>query len=546
MRPDLARLVPTIIVPLVLSLLVGVARAQPEEPTPLTEDERAAMADIYFDRCAGCHGVLRHGATGPALTPDTTRQRGSSYLEAVIFGGLPGGMPDWGRQGLLDDEQVALMARYLQEAPPEPPQASLDDILDTWTVHVPPDERPTQPRHDLDWENFFGIILRDMGQVAIVDGSSRALVALIDTGYAIHILRSSADGRYFTAIGRDGKASLIDLWYSPPRVVAEVKPCNDARSIESSKFEGFENEYAIVGCYWPPMFAVLDGATLEPLKMVATQGYERGAGAYVEEARVAAIVASEAHPEWIVNIKETGQTWLVDYSRLEQDGRPMPITMIDTDLYLHDGGWARERYFIVAANALNKLIVIDSVERQVAAEIDVGVRPHPGRGANWDHPEFGPLWATGNLGSPEMTVIGADPDGHPDVAWEVVTQVELPYTGTLFNKTHENSPWILVDFTMSSNPEGAASLCAIGKASLEVEHCWEVPGAQEIGARMVHIEFDRGGEEFWVSAWGSMTEPSFVAIYDAVTLEETGRVQGDWVRTPTGKFNVYNTAHEVY
>jgi nitrite reductase (NO-forming)/hydroxylamine reductase len=43
-----------------------------------------------------------------------------------------------------------------------------------------------------------------------------------------------------------------------------------------------------------------------------------------------------------------------------------------------------------------------------------------------------------------------------------------------------------------------------------------------------------------------MTEPSFVAIYDAVTLEETGRVEGDWVRTPTGKFNVYNTAHEIY
>ncbi len=24
----------------------------------------------YFERCAGCHGTLRKGATGPALTPD--------------------------------------------------------------------------------------------------------------------------------------------------------------------------------------------------------------------------------------------------------------------------------------------------------------------------------------------------------------------------------------------------------------------------------------------------------------------------------------------
>jgi nitrite reductase (NO-forming)/hydroxylamine reductase len=531
---------------LLLLALPAAALAQSAEVEPLTEEERLAMSEIFFDRCAGCHGVLRNGATGPALTPETTRARGSAYLEAVIFGGLPGGMPDWGRQGILSEEETALMARFLQETPPEPPQASLEKILETWTVHVPPEERPTEPQHDMDWENFFGVILRDMGQVAIVDGDSRSLVELIDTGYAIHILRASADGRYFTAIGRDGKASLIDLWTSTPSVVAEVKPCNDARSIESSKFEGFENEYAIVGCYWPPMFAVLDGATLEPLKMVSTQGYERGAGAFVEEARVAAIVGSEVHPEWIVNVKETGQTWLVDYSRLEQDGRPLPITMIDTELYLHDGGWARDRYFIVAANAANKLVVIDSVDREVEAEIDVGIRPHPGRGANWDHPEYGPLWATGNLGSPEMTVIGADPEAHPEHAWEVVKQVELPYTGTLFNKTHDESPWIIVDFTMSMNPQGAASLCAIGKESLEVETCWEVPGAAEIGARMVHIEFDRDGKEFWVSAWGSMDTPSFLAIYDAVTLEEVGRVEGDWVRTPTGKFNVYNTAHEVY
>ncbi|MDZ7799517.1 MAG: cytochrome D1 domain-containing protein [Trueperaceae bacterium] len=536
------------VVPLMLAWLLsfGSAVAQGEEQTALSEEERAEIAEIYFDRCAGCHGVLRKGATGPSLEPENTRQRGIPYLEAVIFGGLPGGMPDWGRQGVLSEDEISQMARFLTEAPPEPPQQSLEGILETWTVHVPPEERPTEPQHDLDWENFFGVILRDMGQVAIVDGATRELVQLVDTGYAIHILRASKDGRYFTAIGRDGKASLIDLWSSPPAVVAEVKPCFDARSIESSKYEGYENEYAIVGCYWPPMFAVLDGLTLEPLKLVSTMGYERGAGDFVEEARVAAIVASEEHPEWVVNVKETGQTWLVDYSTLDQNGRPMAVTMIDTELYLHDGGWARDRYFIVAANAMDKLIVIDTREREVTAEIEAGVTPHPGRGANWDHPELGPLWATGNMGSPEMTVIGADPEGHPENAWEVQASVELPFTGTLFNKTHENSPWIIVDFTMSMNPEGAATLCAIGKESLEAERCWEVPGAQDIGARMVHIEFDRGGQAFWVSAWADMETPSFIAVYDAETLEEIDRIEGDWVRTPTGKFNVFNTAHDVY
>ena len=39
---------------------------------PLTEAEFAKAKQIYFERCAGCHGVLRKGATGKPLTPDVT------------------------------------------------------------------------------------------------------------------------------------------------------------------------------------------------------------------------------------------------------------------------------------------------------------------------------------------------------------------------------------------------------------------------------------------------------------------------------------------
>jgi nitrite reductase (NO-forming) / hydroxylamine reductase len=143
--------------------------------------------------------------------------------------------------------------------------------------------------------------------------------------------------------------------------------------------------------------------------------------------------------------------------------------------------------------------------------------------------------------------VGADPDdGHPEHAWRVVKQVQVPSTGTLFIKTHPNSPWVIADFTMSPSPEAAASLCAIDKVSLEAERCWEVPGAQELDARMVHIEFNKAGTEFWVSAWGNMRTPTFIAVYDAVTLEEVARISGAWVRTPTGKFNAYNTAYDIY
>ena len=41
----------------------------PKAP-PMTEAEFQKGANIYFQRCAGCHGVLRKGATGKPLTPD--------------------------------------------------------------------------------------------------------------------------------------------------------------------------------------------------------------------------------------------------------------------------------------------------------------------------------------------------------------------------------------------------------------------------------------------------------------------------------------------
>jgi len=181
------------------------------------------------------------------------------------------------------------------------------------------------------------------------------------------------------------------------------------------------------------------------------------------------------------------------------------------------------------------------------AEVTAGNTPHPGRGANWVHPEFGPVWASGHLGSDRLSIIGVDPDGHPEHAWQLVRELQVPYTGNLFIKAHDNSPWLLADFTMSILPQGSASLCAFRKDDIEnSQTCWEVPGAAEQNARMVHIEFNEEGTEFWVSAWAAMDRQSFIVIYDAQTLEEIDRIEGDWLVTPTGKFNVYNTAHDIY
>jgi nitrite reductase (NO-forming)/hydroxylamine reductase len=180
-------------------------------------------------------------------------------------------------------------------------------------------------------------------------------------------------------IGRDGRYDLIDMWYEKPKIVATMKAGYEARSVDTSKYKGYEDKYAVVGAYWPPQYAILDGETLEPLKLVSTRGVTVD-GEYHPEPRVASIVSSHDKPEWVINIKETGMIKLVDYSDIAN----LKEVTINSAKFLHDGGWdSTKRYFLVAANASNKIAVVDTKEGKLAALVDTAKIPHPGRGANF-------------------------------------------------------------------------------------------------------------------------------------------------------------------
>ena len=51
----------------------------------MTPEEFERSRQIFFERCAGCHGVLRKGATGKPLTTDITQQRGTDYLKVLLL-----------------------------------------------------------------------------------------------------------------------------------------------------------------------------------------------------------------------------------------------------------------------------------------------------------------------------------------------------------------------------------------------------------------------------------------------------------------------------
>lgn len=503
--------------------------------------------EIYFQRCAGCHGVLRKGATGKPLTPDITQQRGQQFLEALITYGSPAGMPNWGTSGGLTADEITLMAKYIQHTPPTPPEWGMVEMKDSWKVLVKPEDRPKKQMNNLDLPNLFSVTLRDDGKIALIDGKSKEIIKTIDTGYAVHISRMSASGRYLLVIGRDAKIDMIDLWGKEPIKVAEIKVGIEARSVETSKFKGYEDKYVIAGDYWPPQYTIMDGETLEPLQIVSTRGMTVGTQEYHPEPRVAAIIASHEHPEFIVNVKETGKVLLVNYEDIDN----LTTTMIGTAPFLHDGGWdVSHRYFMTAANNSNKVAVIDSKERKMAALVDVGKIPHPGRGANFVHPKLGPVWATSHLGDETISLIGTDPDKHPDQAWKVVETLKGQGGGSLFIKTHPKSNHIYLDTTF--NPDAKISQSAavfkiddLG-AGFTVLPIAEWAGVTDGAKRVVQPEYNQAGDEVWFSVWSGQEEQSAIVVVDDKTLKLKKVIKDKRLITPTGKFNVHNTQHDVY
>ncbi|MFU2486836.1 cytochrome D1 domain-containing protein [Thauera sp. WH-1] len=545
-------------------LPLAMSSAWAQEAPKLTAEEMEQGKLIYFERCAGCHGVLRKGATGKNLEPawsktmpDGTKMEGGTLklgtdrLEKIIAYGTEGGMVNY--DDILTPEEINLMARYIQVEPPVPPEFSLKDMRDSWKLLVPVDQRPTKQMNKVNLKNVFAITLRDAGKLALVDGDTHQIWKILDTGYAVHISRLSASGRYVYTVGRDGLTTIIDMFYEEPTTVATIRLGSDARSVDTSKFKGYEDKYLIGGTYWPPQYSIMDGETLEPYKIVSTRG-QTVDGDYHPEPRVASIVSSHIKPEWVVNVKETGMILLVDYTDIDN----LKTTTINSAKFLHDGGWdMTKRYFMVAANASNKVAAVDTQTGKLAALVDTAKIPHPGRGANFVHPQFGPVWATGHLGDDVVSLIST---AHDDAKfakfkehnWKVVQELKMPGAGNLFVKTHPKSKNLWADAPMNPEREIAESVYVYDLTDLSKEpkrlDVAKDSGLPESKAirRATHPEYNEAGDEVWISLWGGKTDQSAIVIYDDKTLQLKKVITSPEMVTPTGKFNVYNTMHDIY
>ncbi|MDP2007059.1 MAG: cytochrome D1 domain-containing protein [Rubrivivax sp.] len=525
--------------------------ANPKAPK-MTQAEFELGRKTYFERCAGCHGVLRKGATGKPLTPDLTIDKGTEYLKVFIAYGSPAGMPNWLTSGEMNEATVDVMARYIQQDPPVPPEFGMAQMKATWKVTVPPAQRPTKKMNSYNIENIFSTTLRDTGEVALIDGDTKKIINIVKTGYAVHISRTSASGRYLFVIGRDAKINMIDLWMATPDNVAEVRIGLEARSVDTSKYKGKEGDFtdklAIAGAYWPPQFVIMRGDTLEPVKIVSTRGMVVGTQEYHPEPRVASIVASHFKPEFVVNVKETGKTLMVDYSNIDA----LKVTEIGSAPFLHDGGWdSSKRYFMVAANNSNKISVIDAKAGKLAAIVEVGKIPHPGRGANFIHPKFGPVWSTGHLGDETIALIGTDPVKHKAYAFKKVADLKGQGGGALFIKSHPKSQHLYSDTPLNPDAKISQSVAVYDIKHLDkgytVLPIAEWAGLSDDGAkRVVQPEFNKAGDEVWFAVWSAKDKQSALVVVDDKTLKLKAVIKDPRLITPTGHFNIHNTQHDVY
>ncbi len=513
-----------------------------EEPK-LSEEAFEKSKALYFQRCAGCHGVLRKGATGKSLLPKETRKLGQKRLEKIITLGTEGGMNNF--DDIFTKEQIRDISTYIQLEPPVPPEMTLDQMKKLTKVYVKPEDYPTKPMHGRNWQNFFVVIERDIGKVAIIDGDKHEIVAHVNTGYAVHVIKATEHhklekpeypGRFWYTMGRDGKINKIDLFQTPDKMlVAETQIAYDARDVAVSG----DGKYVIGGGYWPPHAVIVDGATMEPLKVISTRGANVD-GEYVNESRVAAVYTTPNERSFLISGKELGQMWQIDYSDLDN----LRIVKMETAKFLHDGFFdPTGRYFQIAANASNKMVIVDTKDWQREAMIDVGKLPHPGPGANWVDPKCGPVAGTTHLGEGKIAVWGNDPEKHADQAWKVCYNVESDGPG-LFIRTHPVSPYVIFDQTKHPEPEVQQSVQVLDKKTGKIVKNIRV--TEEEGKVAVHIEFNKDGTEFWVSVWNRKNnkEPvGEIVVYDSKTLKEKKRIKG--LSTPTGKFNVYNRINHV-
>jgi nitrite reductase (NO-forming)/hydroxylamine reductase len=465
-----------------------------------------SVAAAFGDSCSGCHGPNREGATGPALIPGRLTSNDDFYF-GIIKNGRPGTvMPAWGPAGMSDEEVWALVGYIRSEPSAGAIQWEMDQIAASRKILVDEATLPSEPIHSGNLDNLMLVTEREARSIAVFDGDTHRLLGHVPASYRAHgYAFDPTSDRWAYNVGRDGWLFKIDLYTL--QAVTQVRVGLDSRGLAISD----DGRYVIVGNYIPNSAVILDAKTLEPLKVITTEG-NNPQGEFVNS-RVC--ITSDVSPDkvgpyFILALKEAGQMWRIDWSKPD-----FPIDKVEgVGNVLHDGFLSPDnKFFYIASQVDNWMAVIDVEKWEVVTKISTGETPHPGSGAAWEAngTAYG---ATVHAGEGLVTIWDLSNN-------EIVSKI--PTTGPgLFIRSHHDSPYVWAD-TMFGDP--ANHIYVIDRQTFEVVKVIEE------GVQPLHPEFTYDGRFVYVADW----QGNVVRVYNAETFEKVAEV-GD-VTTPTGIFN---------
>jgi len=94
--------------------LVGAESAFASEPDYARQKE---LVHLVRQDCGSCHGMTLKGGLGPALLPETLRDKPAEGLAATIYYGRPGTpMPPW-KQFMSEAEAAWIVDKLMTEFP---------------------------------------------------------------------------------------------------------------------------------------------------------------------------------------------------------------------------------------------------------------------------------------------------------------------------------------------------------------------------------------------------------------------------------------------
>ncbi|HPV06048.1 MAG TPA: cytochrome D1 domain-containing protein [Aggregatilineales bacterium] len=507
---------------LAVAVAFGVANLRMAEPATAVEPEPEVVAEepasveasvidgkpvdqFFADTCGGCHGPTREGGTGPALIPGRLTEPPDFYARTIAEGRPGTIMPAW--SSMLSEDEIDVLVNYILS---EPSAASVkwefEDVAASREVLVEEADLPDAPTHSGNIDNLMLITEREARSIAVVDGDTHKLLGHIEASYRAHgYVFDPTNPRWAFNLGRDGWLFKIDLYSL--QAVMKVRVGQDARGLAISD----DGKYLIAGNYLPHTAVILDAHTLEPLKVIHTEGVDPDGNFVQSRVCIVSDVSAElVGPYFIIALKEAGQMWRIDYS-----DPSFPIDKIENvGRILHDGFLNLDNTrFYIASQTDNWMTVIDVVNWEIIEKIPTGDTPHPGSGAVWEAngTSYG---ATVHAGEGKITVWDLNTN-------EIVAEIPTSGPGLFIRSTH-HSPYVWADAMFAETPN---------EITVFDGRTFEVVKRITDGTLTLHPEFTADGSAVYVSDW----EEDVVRVYDAETFELLTTIEG--IQDPTGIFN---------